>query len=229
MKVGIIGDVHGNPRALESVLGCLDDAEIIYNLGDMVGIGPRPWEAVEMIRKDGRIRSVMGNHCHNTVHGTQLGPTDVVPRKPHHDWVRDQLDRDQMRYLKGLPIHLEEDIEGVRISVMHRHPDDCGSRVPYFDDPTPGVLDDFYDGVEGDLILFGHTHVPLDVHGGRRYFNPGAVGVQNGGKASFGILEVENGGFDLERREVKYDSAAVADEIMERGIPYRKFIVKTFF
>jgi len=229
LKGAVLSDVHGNPWALEAVLSEIDDVDAVFVLGDLVGIGPRPAEALDILKRDRRVRRVMGNHDHNTLFGTELGPTENVPRRPHHDWVRSMLSASQLEYLK-CPMELRVR-DGVETVFMHRHPKDCGSKVPYFDDPSPEVLDGFYSDVDGDLLFFGHTHFPLDVTGktGRRYVNPGAVGAQNGGLASFVVFETENGVGNLVRKEAPYDVQAVVDEILREKMPYHRFIVSHFF
>jgi len=229
LDIAVISDVHSNPWALEAVLGEIVDVERIYVLGDIVGIGPLPSETIDILKKDGRVVKVLGNHDHNTLYDTELGPTDIVPRRPHHEWVRSRLRPDQFDYLKAdLVLGLND---GVEFWFMHRHPLDCGSKVPYFDSPYPDVLDDFYSDMEGDVLFFGHTHFPLDVIGrtGRRYLNPGAVGVQNGGAASY--IRLRTGGALplIERREVRYDAEAVKEEIIRQELPYWRFIVRQFF
>jgi predicted phosphodiesterase len=227
--VGIISDIHANTLALEAVMEELEDAERIFCLGDLVGIGPRPMEVVDSIRGDPRISSVMGNHDHNTVYGTELGPIRNFPRKPHHDWVRSRLGHEQMEYLAGLPLHLKVDIGGVVMAIMHRHPADCGSPVPYFDDPRREVVENFYQGVEGDLLFFGHTHVPLDVTGKRRYMNPGAVGAENMGRARFIRIDLRGDDHRIVPGRVRYDLDAVVSDMEAEEVPYRKFIEKRFF
>ena len=229
MRAAVLSDIHGNPWALESVLDEIQDADSIFVLGDLVGIGPNPDEAIDILRRDGRVRKVMGNHDHNTLFGTELGPTDIVPRRPHHDWVRSKLSGTQLEYLNA-PMELRY-YDGIDITLMHRHPDDCGSKVPYFDRPYPEVLDRFYGDVEGDLLFFGHTHFPLDLTGssGRRYVNPGAVGAQNGGRASYVVLDTKKGVRSVERREAAYDVESVVDEIEREKAPYHDFIVEHFF
>ena len=45
-----------------------------------------------------------------------------------------------------------------------------------------------------DVVLFGHTHVPLWDDGGRvALFNPGSISLPRGGMPTFGILTIENG------------------------------------
>lgn len=229
MKIAVLSDIHANTWALEAVLERISHVERIYVLGDIVGIGPRPGEVIDILGKDKRVRSVMGNHDHNTLHDTELGPTEIVPRRPHHEWMRSQLSSDQLAALEApFDMELNEDLS---IRFMHRHPDDCGSKVPYFNRPYPEVLDDFYSDVPGDVLFFGHTHFPLDVigRGGRRYVNPGAVGVQNNGLASYVTMDTTKGPGTIERSEVPYEKDAVVEELDLKEVPYHRFIISHFF
>ncbi len=224
----VISDVHGNLTALEAVLGSLEDIDLIYVLGDLVGIGPQPSEVLDMIMGDRRFQCVMGNHDHNTVHGTELGPTGIVPRRPHHDWVRSQLSEGQVDFLGGLPMVRSVNTPSGRAVMMHRHPQDCGSRVPYFPSPTADLLDGFYSDVGGDALFFGHTHSHLVMRGasGRLYVNPGAVGAENGGSASFVTV---SGDLEVERVQVPYDIGSVRNMISGIALPYHQFIISNFF
>jgi predicted phosphodiesterase len=224
-----MSDLHANPWALEAVFGEIGDVERIYVLGDIVGIGPLPSETIDILRRDPRVLKVIGNHDHNTLYGTELGPTDIVPRKPHHQWVRSRLGPEQLEYLKAEMMIGSDD--GARFRFMHRHPLDCGSKVPYYDSPFPEVLDRFYSDVDGNVLFFGHTHFPLDVTGrtGRRYLNPGAVGAQNRGAASYIKVRTGREHAVIERMEVGYDLEAVKEEIQRKEPPYWEFILGHFF
>ncbi len=224
----VISDVHGNLDALEAVLVPLEDIGRIFVLGDLVGIGPQPSEVLDIVMGDERFQCVMGNHDHNTVHGTELGPTEIVPRRPHHDWVRSQLSGDQVGFLRDLPMVRSMDMPSGRVVMMHRHPLDCGSRVPYFPSPSADLLDDFYSDVEGDMLFFGHTHSYFVLRGisGRLYVNPGAVGAENGGSASFVTV---SGDLEVERVQVPYDIGSVRNMISEIRLPYHEFILSNFF
>lgn len=231
MEIAVISDLHANPFALEQVLGEVEDVDQIYCLGDIVGIGPLPAETIDMLSGETRLRKVRGNHDHNTIYGTELGPIREIPRRPHHDWVRNQLTDEQLDELRsGRYLRLEGP---PGISFMHRHPDDCWSKVPYFYDSSPAVLDGFYKGVPGDILFFGHTHIPLDVKGnnGRRYINPGAVGAENGGKARYVrvSLDERGGAPTIEHRSVPYDVGSVKEALERKAPPYWEFIIRHFF
>jgi putative phosphoesterase len=223
----VLSDIHANPWALEEVLKDIADVDRIIVLGDIVGIGPRPREVIEILMDDDRVIKVKGNHDHNTIHGTELGPTDIVPRKPHHDWVRSQLSAEHLDYLEA-PVSLNLD-NGMNLAIMHSHPDDMGSKVPFFHHPYPEVLDDFYSDIVSDVVLFGHTHLPLDVIGkdGRRYVNPGAVGAQNMGSAEYVLIDTENE--TIQFRTARYDIGPVKSDLKEKEVPYWQYIARLFY
>ncbi|MCU0799606.1 MAG: metallophosphatase family protein [Candidatus Thermoplasmatota archaeon] len=230
MLFAVVSDLHGNIEAVKAVWRELDDVSRIYCLGDIVGIGPRPGEVLDMVLSDPRLARVKGNHDHNTLNLTELGPIRTLHRGPHHLWIRGKLTAAQIGSLDS-PVHLQESMDGVRLSFMHRHPTDFHSKVPYFDEPTSNVLDDFYSDVMSDVLFFGHTHVPLDMEGagGKRYINPGAVGVQNGGLASYALAEVIEGAVRIERRTVRYDLDKVIEDLNEQRAPFAESIVSNFF
>lgn len=229
MRIGLISDLHGNVPALEGVLSRLDVEEIIC-LGDLVGIGPDPAGVVDIVMKDKRIRSVRGNHDHNAAFGTSYGPIPDVRRADHHQWVRSQLSEGQLDLLKELPAYIFE--SGIHFT--HSHPDHIGPNVPYFERAEPGILDDYYAGIEGGerLVAFGHTHVPLDVISDgsqRRYFNPGAVGAQNEGMARYAVLDIDERGIRIEKKETPYDIEWIRQEIRSRGILHAESIIGIFY
>ena len=62
MKIALISDIHANLPALEAVLTHTHEmqVDVIFNLGDMLGVGPYPDEVVRRVRKNG-IPSILGN------------------------------------------------------------------------------------------------------------------------------------------------------------------------
>jgi diadenosine tetraphosphatase ApaH/serine/threonine PP2A family protein phosphatase len=100
------------------------------------------------------------------------------------------------------------------------------------DRPFPEVLDDFYSDTEGDILFFGHTHIPLSVVGntGRFYVNPGSVGVENVGRANYIIMDDESDSpFSIARRSIVYDQEKVISGLKKKKVPYSDFIIGHFF
>ena len=51
MKYGVLGDIHGNLSALETVLGCMDQERVdrLISVGDVVGYGAAPREEAPVV------------------------------------------------------------------------------------------------------------------------------------------------------------------------------------
>jgi predicted phosphodiesterase len=145
---------------------------------------------VEWVR-DNATWIVQGNHDRANADG-------LPPRcHPEFAWLseavvpltRAQLDTDDKAFLRGLPRWAVRDIDGVRVACFHAKPSDpLYGYLP----PDPVAWAREVDELEADLILVGHTHVPMDLRiGYRRVVNPGSVGQPKHGdsRAAFAILE----------------------------------------
>jgi uncharacterized protein len=81
-----------------------------------------------------------------------------------------------------LPDKRVEEIEGKRIGIMH------GRGSPYGLEDL--VLGEFRDV---DLVVFGHSHVPLSVtREGTLLFNPGSFRGTRGASGTVGLLEIDH-------------------------------------
>lgn len=63
MRFAVIGDIHSNIYALESVVQDIKNRDIDFILctGDMVGYAPFPNEVIDLIRKS-NVLSIQGNY-----------------------------------------------------------------------------------------------------------------------------------------------------------------------
>jgi uncharacterized protein len=53
---------------------------------------------------------------------------------------------------------------------------------------------------EADLVLFGHTHIPVEeLYGNMILYNPGSLGEPRGRKPSVGVVAIENGEISITR------------------------------
>jgi diadenosine tetraphosphatase ApaH/serine/threonine PP2A family protein phosphatase len=77
--------------------------------------------------------------------------------------------------------------------------------------------DELLEGVEDDLLVFGHTHLPFvrTAAGGARLVNPGSVGMPFDGdtRAAYALLHDDG---RIEHRRVGYDHAGSAAAVRAR-------------
>ena len=135
-------------------------------------------------------------------HGSSRGFLKVMKLNSNADIVvhcgdsRDEIDRVKKQYplikfytVKGncdfgssLPVVEEFCAEGLRFMATHGHV--YNVKYGLFD------LDKAARERKADIVLYGHTHVPMDVvRDGVRFFNPGSLGFIG----SFGVIEVKDG------------------------------------
>ena len=215
MRVLIVSDVHGNRAALEAVASEPHDAVIC--LGDIVGYGPEPRACVDWVRERATW-VVQGNH-------DRANADDVSPRcQPNFAWLADavapltkaQLTDDHREYLRGLPRWVVRDIAGLRIACFHAKPSD--PLYGYMPNDRQAWAREL-ETVEADLVLVGHTHLPLDLTiGNRRVVNPGSVGQPKHGDARAAYAVLVDGEPHLKRIAYVVDetTAAIAASAVER-------------
>ncbi len=109
MKIGIIGDIHGNLPALQATLKFLDSemCDAIVCTGDIVGYGASPRECLNIIRER-QISCVLGNHDQyvTLLMDPRLEKLDPDTRKVI-EWTQGKLDMEALKWLAQLPLKLD--------------------------------------------------------------------------------------------------------------------------
>ena len=108
MKYAVISDVHANLAALQAVLADAKarGAEKVVCLGDVVGYGPLPAEAVALVRKECFV-VLAGNHD-DAVSGRGDASTFIDLAKEAVARHRAALSEEDVEWLKSLPCHTHE-------------------------------------------------------------------------------------------------------------------------
>ncbi len=180
MNVGIISDIHGDDTALEAALDRLDSyhhVEQILCAGDLVGRGPQPDRVVQLIRERG-IATVRGNH---------------------DEWSYG-LSPENKAYLKDLPLEWRAEIGGRSIFMCHGKP---GNNLwgLYRDHISNTLLNMMLVSLSADVLITGHTHVPLYVRVKRGcVVNPGSLYTFHNVRSTshtYGVLRLPEMTFDL--------------------------------
>ncbi len=225
-RIGVIADPHANLEAFKTVLEDMPDVDRIICAGDLVGFGPEPNEVIEIVKsKD--VLSVLGNHD-NAVIENDTSSFDEETTKSIK-WTREKLDDDNLNYLKKLSEKeqiIEEDFE---IFITHGTP-----RKPLKEYLYPGTsnraLVKMTQEVNTDIIILGHTHVPLkQMIQSKLILNPGAVGQprDRNPKAGYILLELEEE-IKSEQVRVSYDVEKTEKKIKDSGLP-EKLAIRLHF
>ncbi|GAA4833413.1 metallophosphoesterase family protein [Paenibacillus vulneris] len=190
-KIAVISDIHGNIPALDAVLEDIRQRGVtaIYCLGDLVGTGPHPAEAVDTIKELCPV-VVMGNWDH-------------LLTKPSQDevlqWHQRRLGEERLRWLGQLPFSHDFMMSGKKIRLFHASPVSVYTRIQPWDSMESRLTmfhnTDQTGGTDGselpDVVGYGDIHNAYSQNlRGRTLFNAGSVGNPlDIPQASYAILE----------------------------------------
>lgn len=227
MRLAILSDVHGNVEALEAVLRDVErrGVEGLFHLGDLVGHGPRPNEAVHRVRSEG-IAGVVGNYdlavCHPVAEEARsryLNPALSAVGEEIYRWTREHVADEALSFLRKLPAQTRIEEGDTTFLFTHGSPERPNE---YLRADTPASrLEEFFEGTGATVLVVGHTHIPLARQLGEcLLLNPGSVGRPKDGdpRASYLILDT-NSGLRAESIRVEFDVESVAAESIRSGLP----------
>ncbi len=236
MRYALISDIHANLPALEAVLLEIErrgDIDAVYHLGDLVGYAPWPDETVALLRGSG-IMGIQGNYDSTVATDHEhCGCRYEDPRQEElahvsYEWTRLHCSRETKKYLASLPFRLEVRPRGGHHSsptLLLVHGTPTLNTVYWSEDRS----DDFCRRMAeaagartGDVICFGHTHMPWhrtvdDMH----FVNTGSVGRPKDGdwRAGFAVVQVGETEPAVEWCRVEYDLDRAMEEIRRSGLP----------
>lgn len=235
MIYALISDIHANLPALEATLQDIGRRNVgaTYHLGDLVGYAPWPNETVALLRERG-IPGVAGNY--DSTVGTDYkhcGCRYEDPRQEElshvsYNWTRQHVSIGTKEFLAGLPFRIDllpngGHVAGPRVILVHGTPT---LNTLYW---TEDRSDDFclkmagHAGARpGDVIAFGHTHIPWHREiDGIHFVNTGSVGRPKDGdwRAGYVLLDVAGGAVAPQFVRLEYDLERAMRGIRESELP----------
>ena len=232
MKIAFISDIHGNAIALDAVLRDLEKQGIdkIYVLGDIVYRGPEPKRSLDLVRSL-HTEVIKGNADEWVVRGVREGEVAdkvLALMNLERQWIVEQLEPSDIEYLEGLPTQLNLTIEDVEVSAFHATPTSLFEIVP------PNADDNQIETVlmhahEAQVYVYAHIHKPyIRYLNGKVIMNIGSVGLPFDGlaKASYGLVEIEDGQLKTSIRRVGYELEHVVALYHEVNYPNAEMMSK---
>lgn len=163
MKIAVFSDVHGNLKALKTVLEQIKEknVDLTVFLGDIFQRGNEETECLELL-KDNEIICIKGNCELYMEHGVDIDP-DVEYLRNYYDETRKKLTDDQMQFIRQMPLFYENECYGHKIRFSHFLFSDVNSSYPFLQlsDLKNGVFDracKSEDVTKYDLTVIGHSH-----------------------------------------------------------------------
>jgi putative phosphoesterase len=229
MKTGIFQDLHANLPALEKAIEVFrkNDCELIFHVGDLIGIGPYPKECLDLALSIEEMQFVMGNHDYWYPFGL---PVEMVgEEKEHQEWTHSQIGDGHKKEVGNWPFIKEVMLSNKSISFQHYGFD---KKTNWFKDhiECPDALDlnEMFQEVKSEIVFYGHNHIESDLKGNARFVNLGSAGCYTKAEVRLGILDILNDDLQLTKLSVPYNDHYFIEAFELRKVPAREFILKKF-
>lgn len=168
MLIAFISDIHGNMPALEAAVAdaTVRGAGRIMCAGDITGYGPFPEDVCRFLRKR-RIPAIIGNYDQKVIDMVKQGESAAegmkLKKKKILRWTAEHISRETIRYLSGLPEHLDLKLAGgYRLLVVHGSPLSIDDAI--YPSITRRGLEAKLGDMRPDILVCGHTHIPFVKH-----------------------------------------------------------------
>jgi predicted phosphodiesterase len=233
MRYALVSDIHANLPALEAVVRHITRVDATYHLGDLVGYAPWPNETVALLRAAG-IPGVAGNYDSTVGTGYKhCGCKYEDPRQEalsheSYAWTLAHTSAETKAYLAGLPFRIDlrplgAHVSGPTVTLVHGTP---VNNLVYWTEDRPDSfctkMAQMVGARTGDVIVFGHTHLPWHREvDGVHFVNTGSVGRPKDGdwRAGYVVLDVGAGAPCVEFVRVDYDVEAAVQGILGTDLP----------
>jgi predicted phosphodiesterase len=243
MRLALFSDIHGNPLALAAVLADIrsqGEVDAYWGLGDFAALGYDPVTPLVTLSALPHARFTSGNTDRYAVTEDLPLPPEKALQDPallprvielarNFAWTKGYVSAaGWLDWLTNLPLEVRMTLpDGTRVLGVHASPgrdDGPGLKPTHSDEEAAQLLT----GCEADVVIVGHTHVPLDRQVGKiRVINLGSVSnpVTPGLQATYGLLEADTQGYRIQVRRVEYDREAVIKAIEQARHPTPAFLI----
>jgi predicted phosphodiesterase len=233
MRIAVISDIHSNSDALQKVMTDADEsgADQVICLGDVIGYGPEPNEAIKIIRER-NIPTVLGNHELCVVRREYLALLNPVAFQSLLINI-DMISGESLAFIKKL----ETSLVMHEARFVHGFPPD--SPTIYMFEPDVEYMAESFEEYDERICFAGHTHGlefieyngnsvvcshlnrgVVRLSGEKRYIiNAGSVGQPRDGDKNAKYLIWDASEDTVEIKYVPYDIDAVVNKIIKSGLP----------
>lgn len=233
MKIAIFSDIHANYQALEAIISDIKESNFdkVYFLGDALSKGPNPRECLELIMEN-NIEMVLGNHELYFLRGVEIDNLISDIEKEHQAWIRSQLTDKHRNYLLKCDLEKYLEVDGLKFSFRHFLMKDINKDYPFYliDVLNTNNINDIIESHEEDIMFIGHEHRIFEIHHeNKKIIDVGSSGCLDNDKTYYMVLNIKDGKYTLEKKELSYDREKFEKTFRESNYPEKDFIAGIFF
>jgi putative phosphoesterase len=228
MAFAIFADIHGNLEALEAIIKDTKKNRKIkqlYFCGDAVTFGPDSSACLKLLKKH-KVYCVVGNHEQRFVRYDNAAKSMTYASKEHLQYIFSSIDKDDLCFIKDMPIEIKINYKGVNILFTHYGHDANGVIRDDYEEFTEPMLFKMFGDRNCDVVFFGHIHnrkIIIDENG-KSYVCLGSSGCVKGNKTFYTYFDIHNEkdrNFDIYRVNVPFNRKKFDEKMLTASLPDR--------
>ena len=228
MRIAVFSDLHGNYQAAKAILEDIqkNSYDEVICLGDIIGIGPKPKETLELIL-DSNIDIILGNHELYYTKGIETDDRITEESEiEHHKWVHNCI-KDIPKEKLDYPLFKELNINGKKILFQHYML--CNKSYPFMRLSIKNMkeIEDYCENMDCAYMFIGHEHRSFEVSkNGKHIICIGSSGCVKDNKTFYTIIDSNNKELKIIKKELVFDRDGFINDLKSYKYPEQEFIVK---
>ncbi len=227
MKLGILGDIHGNIEALKVAYeeAISNKVEKIYHLGDLGGYAPYVNEVADFLMER-QIEGVQGNYDETVANDREHcgckyeDPIQEKMATQSFEWTKKHVIGKTKEYMKNLPLSISFSSHSRKIAIFHATP--SKNNMYWYEERPDKFFLDMAKKTDADILIYGHTHKPYRKDLNNKIFiNVGSVGKPKDGdtRTCVTIIDISSDNVKTDFVRIPYDLEKVASAIEKSELP----------
>ena len=231
MRLAVFSDIHGNYQVAKAILEDIkkDDFDEVICLGDIIGIGPKSKECLELLLNSG-ITIVAGNHDLYYTKGLEIDNKIIAENEiMHHRWVHECI-KDIPKEKMDWPLSKEITANGKKILFQYYmlSKDTSVDHYPFERISIKNIKDieNYCKTMDCDYLLIGHEHRAFEIHENNKHIIcVGSSGCVKTNKTFYTIINIADE-IKITKKEIEFDRNGFINDIKSYKYPDQEFIAK---
>ncbi len=220
----VLSGIYGNISALKAVIEEVkkNDYEEIISLGDAISYGPNPKECFNLLKKE-HVRILLGD--------AELKCLDRIllkkDEKAHFKWVKSQIGKRNISYLKKCPIVYDIFVRGRKVSFAYYFLDDIEENYPFSNKSVQKNKSKWLDKKCLSKYI-GKSDFRKNLKDSNTFL-VGSIGSNKEPYASYIVIEIDEEFITTKRVRLLYDKEELKTQLAKKSYPLKDYAQENIF
>lgn len=223
-RIIVVSGIYGNIASLEAILNEVKKSkyEEIISLGDAISYGPNPKECLNILRRE-HVKILLGD--------AELKCLDRIllkkEEKEHYKWIKSQIGKRNLSFLKKCPILYNIDVCGRKIGFAYYFLDNLNSSYPFSRESISKNKAKWTD--KKYLSKYIGKNDNIKILKDSNTFLVGSTGSSKSEYASYMVIEIDDENLTTKRVRLLYDKDKLKAQLDKKNYPLKEYAKENIF